>query len=106
MEKVYQINMYEHDGGDGYDCTTLGIFTNEDVAKGIVMKFEKDLGDKLNELYVEAEVYENDDTKRFIDANAEFLYYSPDYLAIEGEMRELQRTSYEIREIIINQLFN
>lgn len=104
MEKVYQINMYEHDGGDGYDCTVLGIFTNEDVAKGIVMKLEKDLGDKLNKLYIEEELYEG--MKKYIYNDGVFICMNPDFLAVEGEIRELQRTSYEIREIIINQLIN
>lgn len=103
MEKVYQINAYEDDGCDGYECRTLGIFTNKDVARGIVMKFERDLEDRLAVLYAEEDLYDGD--KKYVYDNGTFLYMNSDFLAVEGEIRELQRTSYDIEEIIINQLF-
>lgn len=103
MEKVYQINAYEADGCDGYECRTLGIFTNKDVARGIVMKFEMDLEDRLAVLYAEENLYDGD--KKYVYNNGTFLSMNSDFLAVEGEIRELQRTSYDIQEIIINQLF-
>jgi hypothetical protein len=104
MEKVYQINMYSPSFyNDELDCRTLGIFTNKDIAKGIVMKFERDLEDKLSELYAEEDLY--DGNKKYVYNNGVFLHMNSDFLTIEGEIRELQKTSYDIQEIIINQLF-
>lgn len=107
MEKVYQITMYENDGGDGYECTTLGIFTNEDVAKGIIIKLGKDVENKLNDLYAEQEELDKkNDDKKWRDKTAVFHPFTADYDQITYEIRNLQRISYEIEEIIINQLYN
>lgn len=104
MEKMYQINMYAPSWcGDDVKCTTLGIFTSLDMAKGIVMKFERDLEDRLAELYAEEELYEGD--KKYVYNNGVFICMNSDFLEVEGEIKELQKTSYSIEGIIINQLY-
>jgi hypothetical protein len=86
MEKVYQITMYECDGYDYSQCT-LGIFTDKEVAEGIVSKFNTDIENELNKLYAKQDEFDKDED-------------------IDYEIRNLQRISYDIKEIIINQLVN
>lgn len=107
MEKVYQITMYEYEEYDTNIQSTLGIFTDKEVAEGIVSKFNSDMENKLNDLYAEQEELDKkNDDKKWRDKNAFYSPYTADYDQITYEIRNLQRISYDIKEIIINQLYN
>jgi hypothetical protein len=105
MEKVYQIKMYECDEYDHVQCI-LGIFTDKEVAEGIVSKFNKDMENKLKELYAKQDELDKDDDKKYKYKDAFYSPYTDEYLEIDYEIRNLQRISYDIKEIIINQLYN
>ena len=106
MEKVYQITMYEYEEYDTNVQTTLGIFTDKEVAEGIVSKLNSDMENRLNELYAEQDEFDKDEDKKFKDKTAFYSPYTEEYLEIDYEIRNLERISYDIKEIIINQLIN
>lgn len=93
MEKVYQITKHTYNY-DEFSEFTIGIFTDKEVAEGIISKLNTDMDNKLNELYANQDELEKDEDKIF----------SQEYFDIDSDIRDLQRTSYSIQEIIINQL--
>jgi len=105
MEKVYQINEnYSDERNELYNKRALGVFTSEHEANSIVAKFEKESTDKLKVLNLKLKEYEEDESKLFMNPNAEYRYLSEEYLQIDDEAQELRNTSYSIEEIILNQL--
>lgn len=105
MEKVYQITKHTYDY-DEYSSFTIGIFTDKEVAEGIVSKLNTDMDNKLNELYANQDELDKDESKKYKDKSSMYYPYTQEYLDIDSEIRDLQRTSYSIKEIIINQLIN
>lgn len=105
MEKVYQITMYECDEYDHVQCV-LGIFTDKEVAEGIVSKLNTDMENDLKKLYAKQDELDKDDDRKYEHKDAFYSPYSKEYLDIDYEIRNIQRISYDIKEIIINKLYN
>ena len=106
MEKVYQITMYEYEEYDIDVQCILGIFTDKEVAEGIVSKLNSDMENRAYELYAKQDEFDKDLDKKFKDKTAFYSPYTEEYLEIDYEIRKLERISYDIKEIIINQLYN
>ena len=87
MDKVYQITEKCYVRGEYNLCIIKGIFTNEEVAENILFKLENDRENELNELLANDYEYGSDDDKDF-------------------RINILDGTSYEMREVIINQLID
>ena len=87
MEKVYQITEKCYVRGEFNLFITKGIFTNKEEAKNILIKLEKDRDNELNELLANDYEYGTEDDK-------------------DWKINTLDGTSYNMREIIINQLIN
>jgi hypothetical protein len=87
MEKVYQITEKCYVRGECNLFITKGIFTNEEEAENILIKLENDRDNELNELLANDYEYGDDDAK-------------------DWKINTLEGTSYDIKEIIINQLNN
>jgi hypothetical protein len=105
MEKVYQINMYEEEEYNSFECTTLGIFTDQEVAEGIISKFLLDKKNRLEFLWAEIDKF--DEAYSIVPDEEKPFYKNPNWKysnAIHREQENLERISYSIQEIIINQL--
>lgn len=105
-DKVYQINMYEEEGYGSFECTTLGVFTDQEVAKGIISKFLLDKKNRLEFLWSEIDKF--DEAYRIVPDEEKPFYKHPNWEysnEIHREQENLERISYSIQEIIINQLY-
>jgi hypothetical protein len=87
MEKVYQITEKCYVKDEFNLSSIKGIFTNEEVAENILVKLENDRDNELNELWANDYEYGYDESK-------------------DWKINTLDGTSYSIKEIIINQLYN
>lgn len=103
MEKVYQItkSIYNY---DEYSVFTIGIFTDKESADSIVSKLNSDLENELSKLYAKQDEFDENESKKYKDKSSMYYPYTQEYLEIDSEIRDLQRTSYSIQELIINKL--
>ena len=106
MTKVYQITECSYEEYDHNNASyTIGIFTDKEVAEGFLSKLNSDMENRLNELYAKEEEFDNDLDRKFKDKNALCSPYTEEYIEMEYEIRELQKTSYYMQEYNINQLY-
>ena len=105
MEKVYQITMYEYEEYDTNVQCTLGIFTDKEVAEGIVSNFNTDMENRVKELYAKQDEFDKDESRKYTNKDAFYSPYTQEYVDIDYEIRNLERISYSIDEIIINKLY-
>jgi hypothetical protein len=89
MTKVYQITECSFEEYDyNNESRTIGIFTDKEVAEGILSKLNSDMENRLNELYADQDKFDK------------YKECEVDY-----EIRNLQKTSYYMQEYNINQLY-
>ena len=106
MTKVYQITECSFEEYDyNNESRTIGIFTDKEVAEGILSKLNSDMENRLNELYAKEEEFDKDLDRKFKNKNAFYSPYTEEYLEVDYEIRNLQKTSYYVQEYNINQLY-
>jgi len=103
MEKVYQITAcvyeeYDHNNSD----TSIGIFTDKEVAKSILSKLNIDKENTIDELNVKMEDFElKNPTFQERQQHSDY----DEYIESHYQIQELKKTSYHVQEFIINKLY-
>lgn len=105
MEKVYRIYKYVCEGDyEPSEEHTLGIFTDKEVADGILSKLRSDKENKLAQCDIEYRKF--DEVLSKLSYEERFHYnHSEEYKDLVYEARQLEYTSYNIEELIINKLY-
>lgn len=105
MEKMYAI--YEYIYEDCYSPSekyTLGIFTDKAVADDIVSKLNTNREKKLAEFHIEYRKLEEVFSKITYEERCSYKF-SEEYRELSCEAQQLEITSYDIEELIINKLY-